>query len=371
MSKKRILIMYAPANTGHHKAALAIERAVGLIDSGAEVLTLNSLQYTNPILEKVIIKTYMGMLKTTPELWDYLYDNPQIVKKTEGLRELIHKFNSTKLKTLLDDFGPHVVICTQAFPCGVMADYKKLNRGTTPLVGVLTDYSPHAYWIYDMVDKYVVPSESAREKLMKSEVDSSKIISLGIPIDPKFRVRQDRSQIIRRLDLNPSVPTVLIMGGGQGIGPIKKVVQRLDKVDFPFQILVVAGRNKFLKDRLKRRQPKFNKRVTVLGNVEYVDELMEVSTLLITKAGGLTTAESLAKELPMIIINPIPGQEAKNTQFLLKIGAALKAEDEAHVARLTEKLLRDHSRLGQMRRKAKENGRPDAAFRIAEYILGL
>ncbi len=371
MRKKRVLIMYAPSDSGHHQAAMAIEKAIGELDPGCEVLTLDTLRYTSPVLEKVVIKTYMGMIKTTPELWDYLYDNPKIVKMSEGIRELIHRFNLAKLKTLLDGFQPEVVACTQAYPCGVMADYKKIHRSSIPLVGVLTDYAPHLYWIYDGIDKYVVPSEYAGTRLTEGGVERSRIILLGIPIDPKFRNKADRFQIMKRLKLDPSIPTILVMGGGQGMGPIKKVVNRLDKVGLSFQILVVAGKNRPLRDYLKHRKPKFNKRVRVLGYVENVDELMEVSSLIVTKPGGLTTAEALAKGLPMIIINPIPGQETRNTQFLLKIGVARKADNEPHVARLVEELLRDPSKLGQMRGKAKDSGQPDSAILTAKFLLGL
>ena len=363
--------MYAPANSGHQKAAFALDGACRSLDRGADVLTIDSLNYTNPILEKVIIKTYLSMIKTTPELWDYFYDNPEIVKKTERFRSLIHRANSAKLKTLIDSFRPNVITCTQAFPCGVMADYKRINNLTTPLIGVLTDYLPHSYWIYERIDKYVVPSEAARINLMNQGVDSDRIISLGIPIDPKFADELNKTQIITRLDLDPSKPIILIMGGGQGIGPIKKVVSRLDEVDLSFQILVVAGKNRSLRNQLKRKQSNFKRRVKVLGYVNNVDELMEISTLIVTKAGGLTTAEALAKKLPMIIINPIPGQETKNTEFLLKMGVAIKADDGAHLVRVTKKLLRDPSRLSQMRKSAKENGRPKAAIRIAEFVLGL
>ena len=363
--------MYAPSDSGHHQAALAIERAIGELDPGCEVLTLDSLRYTSPVLEQVVIKAYMGMIKTTPELWDFLYDNPKIVKMSEGIRELIHRFNLAKLKTLLEGFQPHVVACTQAYPCGILADYKKIHKSNTPLVGVLTDYAPHLYWVYDAVDQYVVPSELARARLMEGGVEGGKITLLGIPIDPKFRNKGDRSRSIKSLGLDPSILTILVMGGGQGMGPIRKVVHKLDRVDLSFQILVVAGKNRSLKDYLKHHKPKFNKRVKVLGYAENVDELMELSSLIVTKPGGLTTAEALAKGLPMIIINPIPGQETKNTQFLLKIGVARKADNESHVARLAEELLRDPSKLGQMRGKARESGRPDSAILTAKFLLGL
>src|SRR3989338_9221065 len=139
--------MYISVSSGHHRASLAIEQAIKQLQPSAQIINLDCLKYTNPLLGKIINRAYMGVIKNTPELWDYLYDNPKVLKNTQKLRDFIHRFNSNKLRTLLDKFSPDVIACTQAFPCGMVADYKKSFGLTTPLVGILTDHAPHSYWV--------------------------------------------------------------------------------------------------------------------------------------------------------------------------------------------------------------------------------
>ncbi len=160
--KKKILLMYITASSGHYRASRAIEASLKNLSSSVEILNINAFGYTNPILEKVINRTYMGVIKTKPEVWEYLYDNPKILKSVQGLRDVIHKFNSKKLKTLLENFKPDVVLCTQAFPCGMIADHKKYLNLKLPLIGVLTDHAPHSHWLFNEVDYYITPSEVSK-----------------------------------------------------------------------------------------------------------------------------------------------------------------------------------------------------------------
>ena len=175
--------MYITLNSGHHRASLAVESALRKISPSVETLNINAFKYTNPILEKIINKTYMSVIKNKPEVWEYLYDNPKVLKSVQGLRDAIHRYNSKRLKTILEDFKPDVCICTQAFPCGMIADYKKNLKLKLPLFGVLTDHAPHSYWIFREVDYYVTPSDDSKVCFTKDGVNESKIKVFGIPID--------------------------------------------------------------------------------------------------------------------------------------------------------------------------------------------
>ncbi|PIP29267.1 UDP-N-acetylglucosamine--LPS N-acetylglucosamine transferase, partial [Candidatus Kuenenbacteria bacterium CG23_combo_of_CG06-09_8_20_14_all_36_9] len=181
-----------------------------------------------------------------------------------------------------------------------------------PLVGVLTDYAPHSYWIYDNVDFYVVPSDDTASKISLKGIDKSKIKPFGIPINPSFLNPVDKEGLYRRLGLKSDAPIVLIMGGGQGLGPIEEFVLLLNSLKANFQIVVTTGTNKRLYERLKRSEKKFHKTTVILGFCGFVNELMSISALLVTKPGGLTTAEALTKELPMLILTALPGQESMN-----------------------------------------------------------
>lgn len=369
MASKKALLLYISEHSGHHCASNAIEGALKAIDHSAQTLNINSFNYTNPILEKVINRAYMGVVKRTPEIWDYLYDNPKVLKNTQKLRELFHKFNTGKLKNLLDEFKPDVVICTQAFPCGMVADYKKTFGLDIPLVGVLTDYAPHSYWIYNNVDRYIVPSPATGKKLIDDGVDPSKVMVYGIPIEPRFANKHDRGGLCRKFGLDTSKPCVLIMGGTQGLGPIKEIVKVLDHSHIDVQLIVACGTNKKLWRWIKGGH--FHKKLLRFAYSDNIDELMELSTLIITKPGGITTAEALTKGLPMLIINPLPGQEAMNTKFLLSEGVAIKTESPQDAVVLVEELLYNKDKLAVMKAKARSLAKSDSAVQIAQLVLEL
>ncbi len=366
---KKVLLLFISEHSGHHCASLAIEKALHQLDPGVETLNINSFNYTNPILEKVINQAYMGVVKRTPELWDYLYDNPKVLKQTQKLREMIHKFNTGKLKALLDDFKPSAIVCTQAFPCGMVADYKKTFDLKIPIIGVLTDYAPHSYWIYNNVDYYIVPSKETGEKLIADGIDSSKIREFGIPIDAKFQNSTDRGELCGKLGLDKTKPCVLVMGGTQGLGPIKEIVKRLNRSSLDLQLIIPCGTNKRLYRWLKPRR--YQKKTLVLSYATNIDELMQASDIILTKPGGITTAEAFAKSLPMIIINPLPGQEAMNTKFLLEEGVAVKAWSPEDVGILLDELLENRNKLKVMSDKARSLAKPGSSLNIAKLILGM
>lgn len=369
MTKKNILLLYISEDSGHHCASLSIERALHVINPDVKTLNINSFNYTNPILERIINTTYMSVVKRTPEIWDYLYDNPKVMKSVHRLRDIIHHSNTGKLKNLLDEFKPDGVICTQAFPCGLIADYKKTFNVNIPLIGVLTDYAPHSYWIFDKVDRYIVPSEETGKKLIDNGVDPDRVMPYGIPIDAKFRHSPNKEEIFRKLFLEPGLSTALIMGGTQGLGPIKELVALLDRSQLPLQMIIACGTNKRLFRWLQRRGRNFKKKTVILPFVDNIDELMHISTVIVTKPGGITTAEALARGLPMLIVNPLPGQEAMNTKFLLNEGVAVKAQNPADVVIVLEELLYNKNKLKIMSDKAKSISKPDSAGTIARLML--
>ena len=367
--QKRVLLMYISKNSGHHHACCAMENALHSLSDDVETLLIDSFQYTNPILEKIVSKTYSSIIKRRPEVWGNIYDNPSFVKKTQRLRDSIHKYNSNKMKALLGQFKPDAVICAQAFPCGILADYKKTFNSNFLLTGVLTDYAAHAYWVYDNVDMYFVPSEETRERLISKGIASDRIKYTGIPVNPKFNKIVDKAKVLKNLGFVSTKPTVLVMGGSQGIGPMKELAKILSTSSMDFQLILVAGGNKRLYRNLTKITRRSNKKTLVLGYVENIDELMEISSLVISKPGGITTSESLAKGLPMLIINPIPGHEQKNTDHLLKYKVAVKVDRVQDVEILTRELLSNTGALKIMSERAKSISRSNSATCIARAVL--
>jgi len=361
--------MYISEVSGHHQATLAIEKSLRALNPHIEIMNINGFGYTYPIIEKIVNKAYMGIIKRTPKIWDYLYDNPKIVARVQSIKEAIHKANHSKFEKLFDLFKPDVIVCTQAFPCGMVADYKKTYHLDVKVIGVLTDYAPHSYWIHEGVDYYVVPSQETGEHLVKKGVAKDRIKYFGIPVDQKFAHKLDKEAIARRLELDPHLPTILIMGGGQGLGPIKDAVKSLIALEAEFQLIIVAGTNKKLNRWLKKIKVKSSKKIIIYEYTNNIDELMEVSTLAITKPGGMTTTEALSKGLPMVIVRPIPGQEMYNADFLLRKNVAIKVNQLDQIGKEVEELLQTPGRIQAMSNAAYENSRPRSSFDIAKLIL--
>ncbi len=363
--------MYISEVSGHRCATMAIEKAIKHLRPETQILNINAFNYTNPISEKVINRIYMEVIKRTPKVWDYLYDNPKVVRSLEAIKRLVHKSNSPKLKKLFDNFKPDLVVCTQAFPCGMVADYKKDYQQDLPLFAVLTDYIPHSYWVYDEVDYYITPSEDVSLRLEKKGVRPSKIKAYGIPFDLKFNQKLQSEEIFAKLRLDPKKPVILIMGGGQGLGPIKTIVRSLEKSRFDIQELIVTGTNKKLYHSLKRKIKRYKKNIHLFGFLNNIHELMHIAKVIISKPGGVTTAEVLSMGLPMVIVKPIPGQEANNTNFLTQKSSAVKVDEPKEINHTIDDLLANPAKLERLKSFGLKIAKPDASIDIAKLILGL
>ena len=366
-----ILLMYISEHSGHHQASAALAKAIREIDPDCSILSINAFKFTSPVLEKITHKAYMGVIKKRPEIWNYLYDNPSVASKTERIRRIFNDAGSRKLERLIADFKPDAVACTQALPCSIMAYYKKRRSARIPLVGILTDYAPHSYWINEGVDKYVVPSEKIKDSLVRKGVPPEKIEPSGTPIDPAFATSTDTKHILRETGFSGDKPIILIMGGTHGIGPDEKLVKALDTCREDIQMIIVTGVNKRLFRRIKKIEGSLKKKVVTMGFVDNVHELMQISELIVTKPGGMTTAESLAKSLPMVIINPLPGQEDLNTKTLTDKGMALKAADENDAAAIIDDLLRNPEKMEKMRDAMRKNAKPQSASEAARLLAEL
>ncbi len=367
---KRILFLFLTEHSGHHSAAKALEYAVQQRDGDIESMLLDSFSHANPVLSRMTFHTYLAMLKTAPEIWEFMYDNPEFKQRTTRIRELLNRGNSKKLQQVLADFAPDAIVCTQAFSCGVVASWKRAtgNHGLM-LVGVLTDFVAHRYWADDEVDLYIAPNDETKDSLLRQGVLAERIRVTGIPIAAQFAQQGNRDVALENFKLKPDLPKIVVMGGSLGLGPIKSIIRKLDTLPQPFDIIVVTGKNKRLRHDLQRRRRPRRHMTRVLGFVENMNALMEVAEVLITKPGGITTAEALSKHAPMIIINPIPGQEEKNAQFLLAHHAAVQATKAADVARHVDEFLRNPEKLRLLRDGARVLARSQSAMEAADAIL--
>lgn len=368
--RQRVLAMYITAQSGHYQAARALEQAIRSVNPAAETLTIDAFQYLNPVLARIVDRMYLSVIQNAPEIWDYLYDNPKVVHRSDSFRKLLHRYDSPRLHGLLEDFRPDVIACTQAFPCGLVADFKEEQDLSTPLYGILTDFSPHTYWVHSQVNGYVVPAGESRQWLLDRQVEPDRVWVFGIPIDPAFAESPDVQAIRRRLQLAPEAPVILLMGGGQGLGPIVEVVEQMDRIHQDFQLLAIAGTNESLYHKLITRAPALKHPMQVFGHVDFVADLMSVSSFIITKTGGLTTSEALAKGLPILALEPIPGQETKNAAFLVKEKAACLVKDFRQLALSVQQLLDHPNELAALAANARRLGKPQAALDAARLVVG-
>ncbi len=369
MSVKKVLLLHISNVSGHKKATEAINSALKQIDPTVQTLSINAFNYTNPISEKIVNSLYMSILKRIPSFWDYLYDNPSVVKALNRYKKIVHSMNLKKLKKLYDQFEADAVVCTQAFPCGMMADFKKKYNLDFKIFAVLTDYIAHSFWIYDNVDYYICPDQVVKRTLIQKGIKEDRIKPFGIPIDPKFNSSFDKNSIKKSLGLEIDKPTILVMGGGQGIGPIKAIISLLIKTSANFQIIVVAGSNKKLYKWLCKIKNRLQKKIFPFGFINNIEELMCASDLVITKPGGITTAEALTMKLPMLIVNPLPGQEEYNSHHLLSIKAAIKVGHIKRIPGIIDMLFKNQEALNNLSVSAKDASHPASAIDMAKLII--
>jgi len=362
------MLSYVNITTGHKKAAHAVWEAFKTLYPKVEILEIDPLGFY-PQIKNILEKVYFKIVQSNPYLWDYLYDNEMIVKFTAQFRRILNSLNSIRLNKFISSFNPQVVVCTHAFACGIFSGLKERKTNGFYLVGVITDFDVHNYWIYENVSCYIVANEHTAKKLQKKGIDEKRIKILGIPIDPKFTEDKDVSSLREKYGLKEELPTILVMGGGWGFGPIEKIVHCLQEIkNIEFQILVVAGTNKELESKLRELTSKLPKLTKVFGYVDVIDELMKVSNIFIGKPGGMTSAESLACGLPMVIVNPIPGQEERNTQYLTSQGVAIKVNNEFEITKLVSELFTHPHKLKEMQNKILDISKPKSAFQIVETI---
>jgi processive 1,2-diacylglycerol beta-glucosyltransferase len=287
-------------------------------------------------------------------------DNPSLVRKLTRFRRMWARATNLRFVRFVERFEPDAVLCTHYLPVEILGELASRGRRLFT-VSVVTDFEAHALWMEQSVDLYCVATEETRASLVARGAEAERIIATGIPISGRFARKVDAAVVRRGLGIRDDLPTLLVLSGGFGMGPVREIVEGLDAVNTPVQVLVVAGKNAELRAELAARDYRHPTRV--LGFVTNMHELMSAADLIVTKPGGLTTSEALALGRPLFILNPIPGQEAANSDFLLERGAAAKVNRVEDIGFRLDQLL-GSKQLGEMARAARRLGRPDAAPRI-------
>ena len=369
----KVLILSASAGAGHVRAAEALEHAFRATDV-REVRHVDALAFTNKVFRTLYSKTYIEMVDRAPDVLGWLYDALDSPWEKERRRLAWDKLNTRPFVRMLEREQPDLIVCTHFLPAEMVSWMKAKHRLACPQAIVVTDFDVHAMWLCHHFEHYCVALDETREHLIRLGIPPEKVSTTGIPIDPVFAESKDRTAMRAKLGLAPDRTTILLSAGGFGVGPIEHIVTTLFGLEHPAQVVAICGRNAELKARVEglAADPRCPPGLLVpIGYTTAMDEWMSAADVLVGKPGGLTTSEALAKGLLLVIVNPIPGQEERNSDHLLEAGAAIRCNNLPVLAYKLDRLLEDAPRIARMRESVGRLARPNAARDVARIALGL
>jgi processive 1,2-diacylglycerol beta-glucosyltransferase len=365
---KKVLLMSASAGSGHIRAAEALVTAFSEDPRVGEVLHVDSLQFTNKLFRDFYSKLYISMVKSAPTVLGAFYNASDEPWKMESIRLAMDRLNTGKLVKFVKEFEPDYTVCTHFMPAGIMAHLIDEGLLNTHLSIVVTDFDCHAMWLSRAFHRYFVALEETKVHLEALGLPGERVTVSGIPTDRAFAKPINRESVCREYGLDCAKRILLMSAGTFGVGPAEYVVSRLRQLQHEAQIVVTCGRSDDLRERVSGIV-NGDERFRVLGYCDRYHELMHLADLFIGKPGGLTTAEALVCELPMVIFSPIPGQEERNSDHLLEEGIAIRCNNLTTIAFKVDQLLADPDRLTSMRANARRLARPDACKDIVNTLL--
>lgn len=373
---KKVLIFYGSYGGGHLSAARSIKEYIDTNYKDTETCMVDCIEYINKALNKVTTKAYSEMAKNAHWVWKKVYYGAESGPFSR-LNDKTQKLMSIKLNKILQTYKPDLIISTHPFSSHMCAILKKKKKINTKIATVITDYAPHSQWLMHSVyiDYFFVAHDGMKEALLKRGIKENQIKVTGIPLSNRFLAHYNKEKILSEFNLSPNKRTVLFFAGGeQGFGK-DKIFNMLKSIieTFPnLQVIAISGKNQKMKQQFDDLVSKTNsdETVKVLKYTNKIPELMSVSDLVITKPGGLTTTESLASGLPIIVINPIPGQEEENAEFLEEKGVAIWIKKHDNIQDELYKVLNSEEKLQSMKINARLLAKKNSTRDICEILLG-
>ena len=333
---------------------------------------VDALAFTNKLFRDFYSKLYLKLVEEAPTLLGWWYEKSDEPWKTDRMRLLLDRLNTGPLIELLSDLQPDITICTHFMPAEIISHLITRKQIRAKLSIVVTDYDFHAMWLSRAFHRYFVALDETKAYLSTLGLPPERITVSGIPVDPAFGKNTDKPALRRQLKLRPEVPVILVTAGALGVNPAEQVVKSLRKLTHRAQVAVICGKNPEAKQKVEEelRQGKAGKaEFQVLGYVDDMAAWMGAADLLVSKPGGMTSAESMASGLPMAIYDPIPGQEERNSDQLLEKGVAIKCNEISILGYKVDRLLAEPERLRAMHVAARKMGRPHAAETVVQTLL--
>ena len=374
MSGKNIIIVTASMGSGHNKAANAVAEAIKRKYPANKIDVVDFMSTETAYFNSLVKDIYLKMLDHTPSVYEFFYKFTADAGKGSMLQTVFAHAMKKDMKELINKYAADMLICTHPFPVAAASYLKQTGGINIPIITVVTDFCFHQFWFYKNIDIYFVASEQLKSDFVKQGLPEQKIFATGIPIGYNFSLEYDKNELMHKFKLDKSKPVALLMGGGLGLGGVKDALLQLEELKNELQILVITGANVSLWSELNEYAQHSKHKIAVWGYSHNVQELMAVSTFLISKPGALTISEALAMELPMILQNPIPGPEADNAKFVSQNGAAVWVKHQDTLGAAIREILSDTTILPRLKNNAKRLKKVSAADNIADItadMLGL
>lgn len=366
----KVHIYQVPAGHGHKKVADVIAQKLKATVPNVSVETLDALAFSAPWYNRFYTGIYYHSVKRTPDLWGWFYetlDKPSAYRFITPIRTYWNRFIGKEFIEFVLKEKPDIAVCTHFYPAEVLGILKQKGLIKTKILTVVTDFHVQTFWINPGTDFYWVMSDEGKDHLISQKVPAQQIIVGGIPVDEKFSPKGNRSEILNTWNFSAHRLTLLLTSGSFGLGNQKELLKHLSEFKDQIQVFVVCGQNKVLKEELERENWPFP--VQVFGFIDFMSDLMEASDLIIAKPGGSTTSESLAKNLPMVVMQPIPGQETRNAQVLAKRHAAFFMKETSDIRIITKTILSNPEVLSEKKREISRLAKPNAVSDIVQFVL--
>lgn len=371
----KVLIFYASYGGGHLNAAKSIENCIINNYKYIDVELIDCMKYINKTIEKVTTSAYREMAKKMPWAWGKIYSDSQ-KGPLAHISSRSNKIMAIKLLKLLREKQPDLIISTHPFGSQMCSYLKRKGKISAKIATIMTDFAPHDQWLVgnDFTDYYFVAHDKMKQYLISKNIPENKVYVTGIPISNRFLEKFDKKEVLKSFQLSEGKQTVLFFGGGEfGLGKTKtiQIFEAFVKSTENIQIVAIAGRNQKMKYNFEEVVKTHNKSdaVKILEFTDKVPELMSIADLIVTKPGGLTTSESLASHLPMVIINPIPGQEEENAKFLEEKGIAIWIKKTDDTSNIIKSLFLNPDKLSEMRKNTYLLAHPHSTEAICEILL--
>jgi processive 1,2-diacylglycerol beta-glucosyltransferase len=365
----KVLVLTLSFGSGHVQAARTIAREIERQAPDAEVRILDALADCRFLFRAFYVWPYWAMVRYAPALWDRFFTRRTASMKQKTAPVWAFRFGCRRVFREIVNFKPDAIVATEVAACELAAMAKRDGLTQARIISVITDYEAEPVWVKNEVDAYAVPDDHVREQLCNWGATAASIVVCGIPTDPKFCERHDELETRRRHGITDDGPIVLLMGGGRGPTHMNEVAARLCEGGQPVHIIAATGHDPLVRRRLERLSPWPPVSLHVFGWTEEIAALMQAATILVTKPGGLTTAEAAVCGLPVVIFDAIPGPEQRNAARLTETGAGIFTSGARETALTVLTLLRDESARRRMSIRAKGLARPDAATTIARLSL--